>query len=174
MPRLNVAERNNAIGRLEAGQSQISVATSLNVSQSTISRIWDTFIIYRQRASERDFPRSDRPRVTTASQDRYIYLHFKCERFTTASSTASAIPGELRIFDQNVSSCLHDAGRSVKAVVLTPRHRQNRLLWGQGQRVRPQKRWRTDLFSNKSRLLLQWADGGAWVYKCRNEYFAAN
>ena len=74
MPRLNVAERNNAIGRLEAGQSQISVATALNVSQTTISRILDTFIIYRQRGSERDRPRSDRPRGTTASQDRYIYL----------------------------------------------------------------------------------------------------
>lgn len=43
MPRLNEAQRNNAIGRLEAGESQTAVATTFNVSQSTISRLWDRF-----------------------------------------------------------------------------------------------------------------------------------
>lgn len=35
MPRLNEAQRNNAIGRLEAGESQTAVARVLNVNQST-------------------------------------------------------------------------------------------------------------------------------------------
>jgi transposase/transposase-like protein len=50
MPRLNEAQRNNAIDRLEAGESQTAVARIFNVSQSTISRLWDR---YQQNGSQR-------------------------------------------------------------------------------------------------------------------------
>ena len=70
MPRLNEENRNRAIGRLEAGESQSSVARRLNVRQSTISRLWHR---YTQHNSTRDCPRSGRPRVTTPAQDRYIF-----------------------------------------------------------------------------------------------------
>jgi DNA-binding NarL/FixJ family response regulator len=36
MPRLDPATRNNAIGRLKAGESQNEIARTLNVNQSTI------------------------------------------------------------------------------------------------------------------------------------------
>ena len=39
MPPLRAAARENAIGRLQAGQRQADVAHALNVSQSTISRL---------------------------------------------------------------------------------------------------------------------------------------
>jgi transposase len=81
MPRLNGAQRNNAIGRLEAGESQTAVARIFNVSQR-----------YQQNGSTRDLPRSGRPRVTTAAQDRYIRLRHLRERFATAMSTSSTIP----------------------------------------------------------------------------------
>lgn len=175
MPRLNEAQRNNAIGRLEAGESQAAVATILNVSQSTISRLWDK---YRQHGATRDLPRSGRPRVTTPAQDRYIRLRHLRERFTTATSTASAIPGRHRISDQTVRNRLRDAGirarRPVRGVVLNRQHRRNRLQWAQTHRVWPQQRWRTVWFSDESRFLLQRADGRARVYRRRNERFAAN
>ena len=41
MPRLNNAQRNNAIGRLQAGETQTAVTATTNVSQSTISRLWE-------------------------------------------------------------------------------------------------------------------------------------
>ena len=40
MARLDPATRNLAIGRLQAGESQNEVARTLNVNQSTISRLW--------------------------------------------------------------------------------------------------------------------------------------
>ena len=39
MPRLDPATRNIAIGRLQAGESQNEVTLTLNVNQSTISRL---------------------------------------------------------------------------------------------------------------------------------------
>ena len=98
--------------------------------------------------------------------------------FITTSSTASAIPGGLRISDQTVRNRLSDAGirtgRPVKAVVLTQRHRQKRLQWAQRHRVWPHHRWGTVWFSDESWFPLQWADGRAMVYRRRNERFAAN
>lgn len=175
MPRLNEAQRNNAIGRLEAGESQTAVATTFNVSQSTISRLWDRYLQHR---STRDLPRSGRPRVTTAAQDRYIRVRHLRDRFTTATSTASSIPWRRRISDQTVRNRLRDAGirarRPVRGVILNQRHRQTRLQWARAHRVWPQQRWRTVWFSDESRFLLQRADGRARVYRRRNERFAAN
>ena len=53
----------------------------------------------------------------------YIRLRHLWERFTAASSNASAIPGELGISDQSVHNRLREAGITarplVNAVVLT-------------------------------------------------------
>jgi DNA-directed RNA polymerase specialized sigma subunit len=43
MPRLDTATRNIAIGRFQAGESQNEVTRTLNVNQSTISRLWNIF-----------------------------------------------------------------------------------------------------------------------------------
>ena len=132
MPPLNEAQRNNAIGRLEVGETQTEVANTFHVSQSTISRLWDR---YRQHRSTRDLPRSGRRRVTTAAQDLYIRVRHLQDRFTTATSTASSILGRHRISDQTVRNRLREAGlrarRPVRGVSLNQRHRQNRLQWAQ-------------------------------------------
>ncbi|CAM1319485.1 Uncharacterised protein r2_g2783 [Pycnogonum litorale] len=107
MPRLNNAQRNNAIGRLEAGMSRSEVARFFHVSPSTISRLWTR---YQQQETTRDFPRSGRPRATTTAQDRYIRLRHLRQRMTTATSTASTIPGLGTISDQTVRNRQRDAG----------------------------------------------------------------
>ena len=73
MPRLDHATRNIAIGRLQAGESQNEVARTLNVNQSTISRLWNRF---QQTASTNDRQRSGRPHITTPGQDRYIRVFY--------------------------------------------------------------------------------------------------
>ena len=175
MPRLNEDQCNNAIGRLKAGETQTHVSRVLNVSQNNISRLWDR---YQQQGSTHDRPRSGRPRVTTPAQDRHIRLRHLRDRFTTATSTAAAIPGQRRISHQIVRNRLLEAGirtrRPVKAVVLTRRHRQVRLQWVRTHRVWPQQRWRTVWFSDESRFLLKRGDGRARVYRRRNERFANN
>ena len=79
MPRLDPATRNITIGRLQAGESQHEVARTLNVNQSTISRIWN---IFQQTSStnDRQRTRSGRPCITTPGQDWYIRVfHLRIE-----------------------------------------------------------------------------------------------
>jgi DNA-binding NarL/FixJ family response regulator len=51
MPRSDPATRNIAIGPLQAGESQNQVARTLNVNQSTISKLWNRF---QQRAKSNE------------------------------------------------------------------------------------------------------------------------
>ncbi|XP_048245276.1 uncharacterized protein LOC125376897 [Haliotis rufescens] len=97
MPRLDAATRNIAIGRLQAGESQSSVARRLNVSQSTISRLATR---YNQTGTTHDRPRTGRPRVTTPAQDRYIRVLHLRDRTATGESTAARVPGLRRISGQ--------------------------------------------------------------------------
>jgi transposase len=99
MPHLNEDQRNSAIARLQAGETQTHVSRVLNVSQSNLSRLWDR---YQQQGSTHDRPRSGRPRVTTPAQDRHVRLRHLRDRFTTTTSTVAVIPGQRRISDQTV------------------------------------------------------------------------
>ena len=157
MPPLRAAARENAIGHLQAGQRQTDVAHALNVSQSTISRLWNRF---RQSGSTADAPRSGRPRVTTPAQDRFIRLRHLRNRFLSAQSTVQALPGNQRISRQTVRNRIHRAGlrayRPYQGNVLTRRHRQARMLWAnQHQACTLRNHWRHVWFSDESRFLLQ-------------------
>ena len=99
MPRLDPATRNIAIGRLQAGESQHEVAGTLNVNQSTISRLWNRF---QQTGSTNDRQMSETPSITTSGQDRYIRVFHLRNRAVVASTTAAGIPGLRRISTQTV------------------------------------------------------------------------
>ena len=175
MPPLRAAARENAIGRLQAGQRQADVAHALNVSQSTISRLWNRF---RQSGSTADAPRSGRPRVTTPAQDRFIRLRHLRNRFLSAQSTVQALPGNQRISRQTVRNRIHGAGlrayRPYQGNVLTRRHRLARMLWAnQHQAWTLRNHWRHVWFSDESRFLLQRHDGRRRVYRRRGERYAA-
>ena len=170
MPRLTEQQRHNAIGRLQGGQTQLQVANALRVSRQTISNLWRR---YNGTGTVRDRPRSGRPRVTTHAQDRFIRLRHLRDRFTTATSTSTQIPGLRRISGQTVRNRLRAAGifarRPVRRNVLTPRHVQERLQWCRQRATWPQARLRRVLFTDESRFLLRRADGRARVYRRRPE-----
>ena len=71
MPRLSREQRLRAIGMLEAGLGQRTVARRLGCSQPAISNLARR---YNQTHSVNDRPRTGRPRVTTPAQDRQIIL----------------------------------------------------------------------------------------------------
>ena len=175
MPPLRTAARENAVGRLRAGQRQADVAHALNVSQSTTSRLWNRF---RQSGSTADAPRSGRPRVMTPAQDCFIRLRHLRNRFLSAQSTVQALPGNQRISRQTVRNRIHGAGlrayRPYQGNVLTRRHRQARMLWAnQHQAWTLRNHWRHAWFSDESRFLLQRHDGRRRVYRRRGERYAA-
>ena len=85
MPRLTHIQRNQAIGRLEAGESVQEVARHFNVNVTTIYRLQHR---YSTTQSTDDRPCRGRPRVTTPRQDRQITRHHLRDPFQTANQTA--------------------------------------------------------------------------------------
>ena len=79
MPKLN-NERNQAIGMLNAGMSATVVLSRQFGCTREIERL-------RGRFRVTDRPRSGRPPVTTAADDRYIVLqHLRIRRLTAAAT----------------------------------------------------------------------------------------
>ena len=99
MARLDPATRNIAIDCLQAWESQIEVARTLNVNHSTISKLWNRF---QQTGSTNNRQRSGRPPITTPGKDRYIRIFHQPTRTVAASTTAAGIPGLRRISSQIV------------------------------------------------------------------------
>ena len=80
MPRLYRNQREQAIGRLRAGQI---VANAYNVNIRTVYCLQHRF-----NTSNNDHPRSGHPRVTTPRQDRFILRQHLKDWFTTTTETA--------------------------------------------------------------------------------------
>ena len=175
MPRLSAADRNIAIGRLEAGESQSAVARHFNVHHTTINRLWHR---YNQFNSTNDRPRSGRPRVTTPAQDRFIRLFHLRHRFAVATATAGQVPGLRRISEQTIRNRLREAGirpyRPKVGPALRPQHRQRRVQWCNTVRRWNQVNWRCIWFSDESHFLLERRRGRHRVYRRRRERFAPN
>lgn len=175
MPRLNLANRNIAIGRLQLGESQTEVARHMNVSQSTISRLWNRFQRFQ---TAEDRPRSGRPRITTAAEDRNIRLYHLRHRTVTATSTVGNVPGLQRVSAQTIRNRLREAGlrarRPYVGPVLQRQHRRSRNRWCRNVQGWTLRNWRRVWFSDESRFLLQRHDGRQRVYRRRNERFANN
>eukprot|EP00745_Piridium_sociabile_P000654 TRINITY_DN103937_c0_g2_i2.p1 TRINITY_DN103937_c0_g2~~TRINITY_DN103937_c0_g2_i2.p1 ORF type:complete len:118 (-),score=12.94 TRINITY_DN103937_c0_g2_i2:259-612(-) len=108
MAPLSREDRQIALGRLQAGQSQSAIARHFHVSQSTISRLWARF---QATGSVADLPRAGRPRATTAAHDRFIRLRHLRNRFLSASSSVQALPG------QDIRHLIQSMPRRCRAVV---------------------------------------------------------
>ena len=175
MPRLSTANRNIAIGRIQAGESFGTVARHLNVHRTTISRLWNR---YRQFHATEDRPRSGRPRITTPAQDHFIRLTHLRNRQATPTVTATQVPGMRRVSAQTIRNRLSEgnlrARRPCVGPVLRRQHRRQRLRWCTNVRVWNLRNWRRVWFSDESRFLLQRRDGRQRVYRRDNERFAPN
>ncbi|GFX61248.1 HTH_Tnp_Tc3_2 domain-containing protein [Trichonephila clavipes] len=68
---LTDSEAWRVVGRLEGGQTQAEVAQAIGVSQSVISRIWNSFL---ETGSADGRPVQGRRRATTPNEDRYLVL----------------------------------------------------------------------------------------------------
>ena len=101
--------------------------------------------------------------VTTVVQDRYIRVRHLRNWTSSATTTATKIPGLRRISYQTVLNRLRETGISprkpVRRNVLTPRHLPESL------RVEWMHAMWIDLFSHESRFLLSRADGRTGVYR---------
>ncbi|UYV72833.1 hypothetical protein LAZ67_10000923 [Cordylochernes scorpioides] len=121
-----------AVGRMEAGQSQVEVAKWLNVNKSVVSKIWKQFI---ETGTIKRKEGSGRKRKTATSEDRYLVVTAKRHREMTAiqlSNELSSATGT-RISRKTVYRRLHEgalyARRPMVCISLTSAHRRERLKW---------------------------------------------
>jgi len=175
MVRLSRDQRNLAIGNLQAGIPVQQVARSFGVHRTTIARLWNRF---QQTGSGADLPRTGRPRVTTAAQDRFIVRQHTQNPFQTATETAMNLPAGNQVTSQTVRNRLRNVGlrcrRPLVGVVLTPLHRAARLQWSRIHGNWPRQRWLNVLFTDESRFLMNRADGRQRVYRRVNQRYQPN
>ncbi|UYV80853.1 hypothetical protein LAZ67_19001989 [Cordylochernes scorpioides] len=149
--------KRRAVGRMEAGQSQVEVAKWLNVNKSVVSKIWKQFI---ETGTIKRKEGSGRKRKTATSEDRYLVVTAKPHREMTAiqlSNKLSSATGT-RISRQTVYRRLHEgalyARRPMVCIPLTSAHRRARLNWCLEHHAWTHDQWANVLFSDESRFSL--------------------
>ena len=172
MPQLSNEQRQQANGRLLAGQSETDVARAMNCSRQTIT-ILRTRV--NQTGSVADQPRPGAARVTSRRDDRAIRLRHLRNRFTSTTSTSREMFGG-RVTAQTVWNRLRPDGlrarRPNNGPILTPYHRRNRFAWATRHLRFNQRQWNSIVFSDESRFTLRFADGRVRVYRRPGERHA--
>jgi len=171
MPRVPEDVRNRILGHVQAGSTEAEVARTFNVHRHTVANILRKFNITQSVA---DLPRSGRPKVTTAAQDRRLVLVAVRERHSTARAIGAQ--AHVQCSDRTVRRRLEATGltprKPAKKPELLPRHRQNRLQWVR-QHVRLNRgQWGQILFTDESRFHVQRHDGRQMVYRRAGERYA--
>lgn len=175
MPRLAQPERDRAIGMLQAGRGCAAVARVFGVHRSTITRLAER---YHVTGSSNDRPRTGRPRVTTAAQDRANRLAHLRDRFRPATRSAAETIGTHHrpVSARTIRNRLRAEGirpyRPYVGSVLTPRHRRARVEWCTAHRRWTLQRWSQVAFSDEKRFQCFRADGRDRVYRRRQERYA--
>ncbi|ROL45721.1 5-hydroxytryptamine receptor 3A [Anabarilius grahami] len=170
----STAENIPLIGMLQGGMRTADVARAINCHVRTVRRLRQR---YRETGRTADHPRSERPRVTTPAQDRYIRISHLRDRYRMATTTARVTPGTHNpsISAQTVRKRLREAGlracRPVVRQVLTRHHQQQRRLWAQTHLRWTRQEWQKVLFTDESRCCLTRGDGRIRVYRRRNERY---
>ena len=160
---------------LRANATVAYVANHFGVSRVCINKLR-----YRLQAtgSVNDRPRSGRPRVTTAAEDRHIRTMHLRNRFKTASETSREFRVARRVSRDTVLRRLRTAGifarRPVQRILLRPRHCLARLKWAQLHQRWTLRRWKDVVFSDESRIQLETHDGRRRVFRRAHERFAPN
>ncbi|XP_062616288.1 uncharacterized protein LOC134278001 [Saccostrea cucullata] len=155
-------EAAQAVGMLQSGSTQRTVAAHYNVSQSVISRSWNRF---QHTGTVAGRPRSGRPRSTTARQDPYLVNMAKWQRFQSPLrlNTDFQTATRVRVTPQTVQNRLQAANirafRPAVRLKLTPRHRTARLQWARNRVNWQLRHWTPVLFTDESRFSVDFHDG---------------
>lgn len=176
MGRLNNADRYEALGLIRMGISCRQIALQLNCHHSTIIRLQHR---HQLTNSVEDRPRSGRPRVTNARQDRHVRLAHLRDRFSTAVDTARTInrPDGYPVCANTIRRRLRSsnlmARRPYRGPILTLNHRNRRKLWCRTHRRWSQHMWKAVLFTDESRFCLDRPDGRIRVWRRKGERYTS-
>ena len=135
---------------LQANMNVTAVARTLGCKRLAIHRLRRCF---QMTGSTKDRPRSGRPKVTSPADDRFIRLRHLRDRFLPATSSTNVVQGR-RVSARTIRRRLNANGlRPHKGLILTNRHRQERLRWCRARlRWRLNNEWSHVLFLDESRF----------------------
>ena len=165
---------NHGVGMLESGVSQRRVAGILNVSQSVVSRMWSRHLTHGNPSHRND---GGRDRATTQSQDRFLLIQSRCQRFLNARRLNSEFTNGtgVRISKQTVRNRLYEFGLSARRpavhVPLTRQHVQDRLDFARTHVRWTIRDWTPVLFTDESGFCLDFTDKRQLVWRMAKEQF---
>ena len=136
---------------VQLGASYAHVARILNYTKLTITRLIQRYRVTAVR------PRSGRPRVTTANEDRHLRILHLCNRFHTM--TSSAATGLRHVIRQHTVHCQQRqhgirAYRPFRGMTLMRQHQLRRLCSACQFQCWQHQNWQQISFSDKSRFQL--------------------
>lgn len=169
---LTTEQKWQAIGMIQAGESQNAVARFFGKSKSVISRL---VLLHRQNGSVTMRAGRGRPCKTTPREDRRIRTIALRNRFVTAPELKRDILAATgtRISTSTIRRRLHLSGlksrRPMRGVKMTAAHRRLRLQWARQHQGRGLRHWRYVMFTDESRFCLRFTDGRKRVWRRRGE-----
>ena len=149
MPRLNPAQRNQAIGMLRCGQSMRETAMFFKCATSSISRLFEK---YQKTNSVEDIKGRGRKRALSRRTERQIVRAQIIEPFQNAAFAAR----QHGVSAPTVRAILKRAGlrcrRAFRGPILLRSHRIKRLNWARSCRSWTTDDWSKVLFSDECRF----------------------
>lgn len=169
------SEAAQAVALLQAGLGQREVARQLNLTRSSVQRVFQRF---QATGAFSRRPGTGRVRSTSEQDDRFIVVnslrnrrlnavHLQQKLRETRNVSISRWTVRRRLAEKNLTS--HKAANGPK---LTPSHRQARLRFAQEHENWTLEQWRTVLFSDECRICLFGNDGRERVYRRPGERFS--
>lgn len=144
------------------GHRQVDIARSLGLTQGAVSKILKR---NRETGTPVQRPRSGRPRISTARQDRWLVMQCRRNRWQTSTHLRQQWRGVLRrpVSTRTVRRRLCRAGywarRPWRCPGLTLNHRRERRRWARAHRNWALGHWRHAVFADESRFTLMGNDG---------------
>ena len=150
---------------VQLGESYAHVARILNCTKLTITRLIQRYGVTGRTA---DRPRSGRPRVTTANENRHLrILHLRNRFLTVTSSTATGLGHVISRHTVRRRPRQHGikAYRPFREMTLTRQHLHQRLHWARQFQRWQHRSWQCVLCSDEIRFQLFRADGMTRIYR---------
>ena len=171
-PRMTFEQRERAIGMLTAGMSARDVGRHFQRHESTISPLLNRL---QQTGNVADRPRSGKPRKTTPREDRFLTTLYRRNRFLYSRKLGRLLRNATgtRVCDRKVRNRLHatrlKACRPYVGIPLMLKQRKTRLQWTKVHQGWTRRQWRNNLFSDKSRFNVSFANGRVRTWRRRGE-----
>lgn len=169
------AESAQVVALLRQGISQRNVARELNLSQSSVSRVYRR---YRETGSFNRRPRTSNQRATSARDDRFIINKCLRNRHATGVSIQKELlqVRDVAVSEWTVRRRLKEASlvpkRPARGPQLTAAHRQARLAFAQHHANWSIEQWSSVLFTDESRMCIYGSDRRERVYRRPGERYA--